>query len=103
MNKTDEQAVQTLREDLQKVIDKLGGIMKTIPIVTSEDVLCYGNVKADHIHRPYPNDDDTEDHENCFNIYLDYQSAEDGVEVFDREAVKEIVLTYILEHILPLS
>lgn len=101
MDKTAKEAVQILKAELEKVIAKLGGTMAAIPITTSDDVLIYGNVKADHIHRPYPKEDSLEDAENCFNIYLDVQSADDGNEVFDHEAVNEIVLTYILDNILP--
>lgn len=104
MNKTAAQAVQDLKIELLSVLMKFAGTMKDVSIGITDNVLTYGNVVATHVHRPYPKDTGGDDNENCFIISLKRQVAGEegeGAEVFDREAVREVVLTYVLDNILP--
>lgn len=93
MNKTAEQAIKTLAEELKQAFAKLGGVLATTPISTTKERLIYGSVIAKHIHRPFPNDSGGDDNENCFVISA--KNGENDCEVFDHEAAREIILAYL--------
>lgn len=92
MNKTAEQAIKTLTEELKQGLAKVGGLAEAASISTTDKLLIYGNVKAKHIHRPFPNDSGGEDNENCFIISV---PEEMDFEVFDHQAAVEILLAYL--------